>query len=91
MYIVINKVVLNVPNLEYFLVGGVLCSLFVMKDLSNLVEASVSFFDVRFNHLEAELLNGMSGAKSLSWSTSTVDVSFFQKLQRITLFFRHTF
>ncbi|CAI9302008.1 unnamed protein product [Lactuca saligna] len=71
---VINKVVLNVPNLEYFLVGGVLCSLFVMKDLSNLVEATFSFYEIRFSHLMSELLKGISEAKSLSWSTSNIDL-----------------
>ncbi|XP_035842243.1 FBD-associated F-box protein At4g10400 [Helianthus annuus] len=33
---VINKVVLRVPNLEYLLVSGVLCSYFVMEDVSSL-------------------------------------------------------
>lgn len=74
--IILNKVVLNVPNLEYLFVGGVVSSLFVMEDLSSLVEATatVSVFDERFNHLKLDLLKGISGAKSISWSASTVDV-----------------
>ncbi|KAJ9563550.1 hypothetical protein OSB04_008710 [Centaurea solstitialis] len=71
---VINKVVLNVPNLECLFVGGILCSVFVMEDLSSLVEATVSYFEVRFSDLLVELLKGISGAKSISWSTSTSDV-----------------
>ncbi|KAL4557468.1 hypothetical protein LXL04_035646 [Taraxacum kok-saghyz] len=72
---VINKVVLNVPNLEHFIVGGILCSLFVMEDLSNLVAATFSFNEIRFSHLMNELLDGVSGAKSLSCSTtSTLEV-----------------
>ncbi|KAJ9563551.1 hypothetical protein OSB04_008711 [Centaurea solstitialis] len=73
---VINRVVLNVPSLEYLFVGGILCSLFVMEDLPSLVEATVSYFEVRFSDLLVELLKGISGAKSISWSTSTTDVSF---------------
>ncbi|KAI3507120.1 hypothetical protein L1887_21910 [Cichorium endivia] len=71
---VINRVVLNVPNLEYLFVGNILCSLFVMEDLSSLVEAGFSFYEIRFIHLMTELLKGISGAKSLSCSTSRVDV-----------------
>ncbi|KAJ0669166.1 putative F-box domain, FBD domain, leucine-rich repeat domain superfamily [Helianthus annuus] len=64
---VINKVFLNVPNLEYLFIGGMLCSVFVMEDLSSLVEASVSFREIIFNRhrLLVELLNGLSGVKSL--------------------------
>ncbi|KAJ9563525.1 hypothetical protein OSB04_008685 [Centaurea solstitialis] len=71
---VINRVVLNVPSLEYLFVGGILCSLFVMEDLPSRVEATVSYFEVRFSDLLVELLKGISGAKSISWSTSTTDV-----------------
>ncbi|KVH97371.1 F-box protein At4g09920-like [Cynara cardunculus var. scolymus] len=71
---VINKVVLNLPNLEYLFVGGILCSLFVMVDLSSLVKARVSYFEVRFSDMLVELLKGISGAKSISWSTSTTDI-----------------
>lgn len=71
---VINKVVLNLPNLEYLFVDGILCSLFVMEDLSSLVEATVSYFEVRFSDMLVELLKGISGAKSISWSSSTTDV-----------------
>ncbi|KAK9074363.1 hypothetical protein SSX86_006961 [Deinandra increscens subsp. villosa] len=65
---VINKVVLRLPNLEYLLIGGTLCSNFVMEDVSSLVEACVSFSNVRLDrsHLWVELLNGLSGVKSLS-------------------------
>ncbi|GKC44931.1 FBD-like protein, partial [Tanacetum coccineum] len=42
----IHKVVLNVPNLEYLHIeeSSLLCSLFVMEDLSSLVKAKVSCF-----------------------------------------------
>ncbi|KAL7605427.1 hypothetical protein Lser_V15G15556 [Lactuca serriola] len=73
----IYKVVLNVPNLEYLGVSGDLCALFVIEDLSSLVEATVSFSrgELRFNHLNAtELLKGISGAKSISWSIPYLDV-----------------
>ncbi|XP_076941901.1 F-box/LRR-repeat protein At4g14103-like [Bidens hawaiensis] len=62
----INKVVLNVPNLEYLFVGGVLCSKFVMEDVSSLVEASVSIHRIRNCHVWVELFKGLSGVKSLS-------------------------
>ncbi|KAI7741180.1 hypothetical protein M8C21_019359 [Ambrosia artemisiifolia] len=61
-----NKVVLNVPNLEYIFFDGTLCSLFVMEDVSSLVEASFKFFRIFFYFLWVELLNGLSGVKSLS-------------------------
>ncbi|KAJ0669115.1 putative leucine-rich repeat domain superfamily [Helianthus annuus] len=35
------KIVLRVPKLEYLFVGGILCSVFVMEDVSSLVEASI--------------------------------------------------
>ncbi|KAI7742252.1 hypothetical protein M8C21_033985, partial [Ambrosia artemisiifolia] len=63
---VTQKVVLNVPNLEYLFVGGMLGSLFVMEDLSSLVEASVSFHCIRSDHMCLEFLKGISGVKSLS-------------------------
>ncbi|KAI3764210.1 hypothetical protein L2E82_14214 [Cichorium intybus] len=70
----ISKVVLNVPNLEYLILSGVLCSYFVMEDFPSHVEATVSFSEVGYKHLMIELLKGLSEAKSLSWSTSTIGV-----------------
>ncbi|XP_076946708.1 F-box/LRR-repeat protein At3g59200-like [Bidens hawaiensis] len=64
--IVVKEVVLNVPNLEYLFVGGVLYSFFVMEDVSSLVEASISFSEITYNYLWVELLTGISGVKSLS-------------------------
>ncbi|KAJ0449001.1 putative F-box domain, FBD domain, leucine-rich repeat domain superfamily [Helianthus annuus] len=61
-----NKVVLIVPNLEYLFVGGNLCSLFVMEDVSSLVEATVSFTNLSIGYLWVELLNGLYRVKSLS-------------------------
>ncbi|KAF5757134.1 putative F-box domain, FBD domain, leucine-rich repeat domain superfamily [Helianthus annuus] len=61
----INKVVLRVPNLEYLFLGGVLCSLFQMEDVSSLVEVSVSLRHIAYDYLWVELLNGVSGVKSL--------------------------
>lgn len=62
----IHRVVLNVPNLEYLCVSQqCLQSLFVIKDLSSLVEAKSSCGIVCY-HLWAELLKGISGAKYLS-------------------------
>ncbi|KAK1412156.1 hypothetical protein QVD17_33169 [Tagetes erecta] len=74
----IHKVVLNVPNLEYLFVGGVLCSVFVMEDVSSLVEACVSFREIRFYHLWFELLNGIHRVKSLSAQnlSSLIDFKF---------------
>lgn len=71
-----NKVFLNLPNLEYLFVGGILRSLYVMEDLSSLVEATVSLSTSKesFDGLNAELLKGISGATSLSWSSLSVDV-----------------
>ncbi|KAJ0430587.1 putative F-box domain, FBD domain, leucine-rich repeat domain superfamily [Helianthus annuus] len=62
----INKVILNVPNLEHLYVCGALRSVFVMEDVSSLVEASVPLDYVSYGHLSAELLKGLSGVKSLS-------------------------
>ncbi|KAJ0435488.1 putative F-box domain, FBD domain, leucine-rich repeat domain superfamily [Helianthus annuus] len=62
----INKVILNVPNLEHLYVRGALRSVFVMEDVSSLVEASVPLDYVSYGHLSAELLKGLSGVKSLS-------------------------
>ncbi|KAK1412154.1 hypothetical protein QVD17_33166 [Tagetes erecta] len=64
--VTINKVVLRVPNLEYLFVGGVLCSHFVMEDLSSLVEASTSLHSIPYDHLWVDFLKGVSGVKSLS-------------------------
>ncbi|KAI7727297.1 hypothetical protein M8C21_027569, partial [Ambrosia artemisiifolia] len=63
---VTKKVVLNVPNLEYLFVGGISGSLFVMEDLSSLVEVSVSFDYIRSDDMCWEFLKGISGVKSLS-------------------------
>ncbi|KAK9074364.1 hypothetical protein SSX86_006962 [Deinandra increscens subsp. villosa] len=67
----INKVVLNVPNLEYLFVGGVLRPFIILENASSLLEACVSFSDIRcvdYHHAHpwAELLKGLSGVKSLS-------------------------
>ncbi|KAJ0435479.1 putative F-box domain, FBD domain, leucine-rich repeat domain superfamily [Helianthus annuus] len=61
-----NTVVLNVPNLEYLFVGGVLYSSFVMEDLSSLIEASVSIRETTDCSLLVDLLKGISGVQSLS-------------------------
>ncbi|GKG43880.1 hypothetical protein Tco_0482973, partial [Tanacetum coccineum] len=50
----INKVFLNVPNLEYLNLDVALCSLYVIEDLSSLVEARVSC-EVDDDHLLVEL------------------------------------
>ncbi|KAF5757154.1 putative F-box domain, FBD domain, leucine-rich repeat domain superfamily [Helianthus annuus] len=63
---VTKKVVLNVPNLDYLFVGGMLGSLFVMEDLSSLVEASTSFRCLWSDGMWLEFLKGISGVKSLS-------------------------
>ncbi|KAK9074359.1 hypothetical protein SSX86_006957 [Deinandra increscens subsp. villosa] len=68
----IIKVVLDVPHLEYLFVGGDF-SFFVMKDVSSLVEASISFSDLS-SHLQlVELLKGLSGVKSFSLETICFD------------------
>ncbi|KAI7742256.1 hypothetical protein M8C21_033989, partial [Ambrosia artemisiifolia] len=63
---VTKKVMLNVPSLEYLFVGGMLGSLFVVEDLSSLVEVSVSFQRVQSDDMYLEFLKGISGVKSLS-------------------------
>ncbi|PWA65712.1 FBD-like protein [Artemisia annua] len=76
---IINKVVLNVPNLDSFCLDGTWCSLFVMEDFPSLVSVSFSFSEVRFVHLYVELLKGITGAKSLSLDRASVrlpDASF---------------
>ncbi|KAI3498098.1 hypothetical protein L1887_33844 [Cichorium endivia] len=62
---VINKIVLNLPNLEYLGVDGCLRSAFVMEDLSSLVEVTVSCDNHHKKRLLPELLKGISGVKSL--------------------------
>ncbi|KAK9074368.1 hypothetical protein SSX86_006966 [Deinandra increscens subsp. villosa] len=62
----INKIVLNLPNLEYLFVGDELESLFVMEDLSSLVEASISLYRITNDHLFVELLKAIKGVESLS-------------------------
>ncbi|KAI7725960.1 hypothetical protein M8C21_026753 [Ambrosia artemisiifolia] len=59
-----HKVFLHVPNLEYLCVES-LCSLFVMEDVSSLVEASVSLRHMPNIHPWVELLKGLNGVKSL--------------------------
>nr|GEZ45143.1 hypothetical protein [Tanacetum cinerariifolium] len=63
----IHKVVLNVPNLEYLHIDEsiVLCSLFVMEDLSSLVKAKVSCYVFDY-HLCVELLKGLSKVRNLT-------------------------
>ncbi|XP_076936998.1 FBD-associated F-box protein At4g10400-like [Bidens hawaiensis] len=60
-----NKLVLRVPKLERLLFDGTLYSVFVMEDVSSLVEASFSFEDKSFNNHMVELLKGISGVKLL--------------------------
>nr|GEX04385.1 FBD-like protein [Tanacetum cinerariifolium] len=63
----IHKVVLNVPNLEYLHIDEsiVLCSLFVMEDLSSLVKEKVSCYVFDY-HLWVELLKGLSKVRNLN-------------------------
>ncbi|KAJ0669128.1 putative F-box domain, FBD domain, leucine-rich repeat domain superfamily [Helianthus annuus] len=61
-----NKIVLRVPKLEYLFVGGILCSVFVMEDVSSLVEASIQCWTSTFNYLWADLLNKIRGVQNLS-------------------------
>ncbi|KAF5757159.1 putative F-box domain, FBD domain, leucine-rich repeat domain superfamily [Helianthus annuus] len=74
-----NTVVLNVPNLEYLFVGGVLYSSFVMEDLSSLIEASVSIRETTDCSLLVDLLKGISGVQSLS-------LQYFPHRQRLPVF-----
>ncbi|KAK9074366.1 hypothetical protein SSX86_006964 [Deinandra increscens subsp. villosa] len=84
-----NRVVLNVPNLEYLFVGGELDSLFVTENVSSLVEACVSFSYIRFVQcpLWFNLLKGLSGVKSLSvqHNPSTTPVPNFPNMKRLEL------
>lgn len=76
----VNKVVLNLPNLQYLLFGGRFsCPFFVVENLSSLVEASFPLINI--NHL----VKGISGDKSLSWSTN--DEVSLSTLQYIAFFF----
>ncbi|KAJ0669163.1 putative F-box domain, FBD domain, leucine-rich repeat domain superfamily [Helianthus annuus] len=74
-----NKVVLNVPNLVYLFVGGVLYSSFVMEDLSSLIEASVSIREKEYRcYLLDGLLKGIRGVQSLSLQCASfhlIDIS----------------
>ncbi|PWA50612.1 FBD-like protein [Artemisia annua] len=63
----INKVVLNVPNLEDLFISGEWCSLFVMEDFPTLVSVKISPFVLWLEHLWVELLKGISGAKLISF------------------------
>ncbi|GKF02807.1 FBD-like protein [Tanacetum coccineum] len=56
----LNKVFLNVPNLKSLFVGGVMCSLFVMEDLSSLVEARL-LCEVYYYRLWDKLLKELTG------------------------------
>ncbi|MFS8021021.1 putative leucine-rich repeat domain superfamily [Helianthus anomalus] len=72
-----NTIVLNVPNLEYLFVGGVLYSSFVMEDLSSLIEASVSIRETKYGCYR-DLLKGISGVQWLSLqyvSLHLIDIS----------------
>ncbi|PWA62518.1 FBD-like protein [Artemisia annua] len=62
----INKVVLNVPNLEDLFISGWWCSHFVMEDFPSLVSVTFSGFRLTFDNLWAELLKGIIGVKSLT-------------------------
>ncbi|XP_076929763.1 putative F-box/FBD/LRR-repeat protein At3g49030 [Bidens hawaiensis] len=63
----INKLVLRVPKLEHLFFDGTLDWLFVMEDVSSLVETSFSFRENSFNNnFMVELLKGISGVKLLS-------------------------
>ncbi|KAK9074358.1 hypothetical protein SSX86_006956 [Deinandra increscens subsp. villosa] len=64
-----NKIVLNVPNLECLFVGGNSCSHFVFEDVSSLVEACVSYYEIAYDQLWVELLMGVSGVESFSVET----------------------
>ncbi|PWA93274.1 FBD domain, Leucine-rich repeat domain, L domain-like protein [Artemisia annua] len=71
-----NKLVLNVPNLEYFFVGRILCSLFVMENSPSFDKAKVSY-EVVHDHMWVELLKAVSEAKSIS---STINFEFILRL-----------
>ncbi|KAJ0669148.1 putative FBD domain, leucine-rich repeat domain superfamily [Helianthus annuus] len=73
---VLNKIVLNVPNLEYLFVHGVLSSSFVMEDVSSLVEASISCTQMRNRQLWFELLKGINGVQSLSAKNVISNIDF---------------
>ncbi|XP_076941904.1 F-box/FBD/LRR-repeat protein At4g26340-like [Bidens hawaiensis] len=63
-----NKLVLRVPKLERLNFDGTLYSLFVMEDVSSLVEASFSLEVKPFdNDLTVELLKQISGVQLLSF------------------------
>ncbi|PWA44262.1 FBD-like protein [Artemisia annua] len=65
----INKVVLNVPNLEDLFIFGGWCSLiFVMQDFPSLVSTEFSSSVLWSDHFWVELLKGLTRAKSLSLS-----------------------
>ncbi|PWA67296.1 FBD-like protein [Artemisia annua] len=64
----VNKVILNVPNLEHLFLDGDLCSNFFIEDLSSKVEARVSC-EVNDYRLLADLLKRLSGAKYISATT----------------------
>ncbi|GJU49497.1 ARID DNA-binding domain-containing protein [Tanacetum coccineum] len=61
---IVNKVVLNVSNLEYLFEDGDSCPFLVMENLASLVEAKV-FGEIRYIHLLGDFLEGISGVKSL--------------------------
>ncbi|GKA35886.1 RNA-directed DNA polymerase, eukaryota, reverse transcriptase zinc-binding domain protein [Tanacetum coccineum] len=63
----VNKIVLNVPNLEDLFVGGWWRSLFVMEDFPSLVSVTFSDFWLRYGNLWVEFFKGIIEAKSLSY------------------------
>ncbi|GKF66075.1 hypothetical protein Tco_0192592, partial [Tanacetum coccineum] len=74
---VINKVVLNIPNLEDLFDGGQWRSLFVMEDFPSQISVRLSSLRLRLDHLCTELLKGISGAKSLLFDIPESVSSFF--------------
>ncbi|XP_076945208.1 F-box/LRR-repeat protein At3g59200-like [Bidens hawaiensis] len=61
-----NEVVLNLPNLEYLFVGGVLRLLFIEEDMFLLIWASFAPCERTFNHSLVDILNKIRGVQSLS-------------------------
>ncbi|XP_076933974.1 putative F-box/FBD/LRR-repeat protein At2g05300 [Bidens hawaiensis] len=61
-----NKIVLRVPKLEYLFVGGILCSFFVMEDVSSLVGASIACWSSIIDYMPADLLNKVRGVQTLA-------------------------
>lgn len=72
------KVILNLPNLEHLFVGGIFNSLFVIENLPSVVSVIFSFSFVYAGNSLADLLKGISGAKSLSLVTRYTVSSLFE-------------